>query len=140
MSAVGSFIAGGSGAGVLVRELGRFINPSAPGVGRPKAPKSLGRLSLAQLTRIRDRTAKKKRRGEKVLGELQQQEEPTGTGFAAVGRRALQGRIRQQGRDIKRTGRRLSKVGEARQNLIRRQTAARTGRATAISTLLTRGI
>ena len=128
MSAVGNFIGGGAGVGALGREFSRLLNPSAPGVARPKAPRSLGRLSLSQLTKLRGRTAKKKARLTRPgIGELL----GSGIGQKVAGQRLAEKR---------QVSGRLKKVSAAREKLIRQQTTARTGRATAISTLLTRGI
>lgn len=108
MSAIGNFLG---------------LNPSVPGVERPNAPRSLGRLSLAQLTKIRN---KKRRQVSKLSGP-----DIRNLGGAFSGQRK---------KELRATTKRLKGAEVARESLIRRQTTARTGRATAISTLLTRGI
>jgi len=95
------------------------------GPGRTKLPKKqpeLGRLSLTEL-------GERRKLLEKRLGKL--------GGFGreggkfGIGRRAAAERKRLTGG--------LTGIATARQSLIRKGTAARTGRATTISTLLGRG-
>ncbi len=124
-----------SGFSALGRAFG--FSPSGGKQKLPAKKKELGRMSLAELSEQLGIATKQKERFDIENPDFDPNAEvERGTGFARFG--GLLGR-RKKGQ-FGRITKRLGDVATARQSLIRRGTAQRAGRATAISTLLGRGI
>lgn len=121
----------------------------SPRIGRQRLPrrrKELGRLSLAELTEQREAARGQLGAAESQLGAQEAKTrdreatlDPESATARILGRAGERRRGALAGRKAGATTR-LQSVSAARQSLIRRGTAARSGRATAISTLLSRGI
>ncbi len=130
------------------KAIGGILGLTSPGATKlPKRKKELGRMSLTELTKQQEKAQKRFGAIEARIGALGPKigdvldpTDPMSGARAISGERLRMKRLGRLKSKLSGASGRLTSVTAARQSLIRRGTAARAGRATAISTLLGRGI
>ena len=122
-----------------IKGLGGLFGSRGGGVKRPKKQRELGRMSLAELTELRESlTGQITPLSKEVEGERKSLDATPEAGFAGVSQRRLSRRGQRRQKQLTGLQGRLGEVSSQISKLTKQRVGSRTARATAVSTLLGR--